>query len=151
MITTNKNDFIAYFQIINQLNAKSVLDIGMFLKSAGCVSRQACGLEIPGHVILDGIDLFPSIHIPVYEQIYNHIFPDENIPKRRYDLAILLNLWNHVPTERTIQLWLKALTCSTCILGNLEETLYFTKQGIPLNYQLIESGSTKYTLIKNQL
>ena len=77
MITTNKNDFIAYFQIINQLNAKSVLDIGMFLKSAGCVSRQACGLEIPGHVILDGIDLFPSIHIPVYEKIYNHIFGRE--------------------------------------------------------------------------
>ncbi|MBQ1194349.1 MAG: hypothetical protein IIX45_09585 [Lachnospiraceae bacterium] len=71
---TNQNDIFMYFEIINQTEPSSVLDIGMFLKRIGAVSRQCMGCEIDKNIVLEGIDFMGDISAPVYNTIYNTIY-----------------------------------------------------------------------------
>lgn len=151
MIINTDSDFIVYFDVIAQLKPSSILDIGMFLKSAGCVSRQASTKEIPENITLDGLDLFPSFHIPIYKRIYNHIYQPHEMPNHHYDLAVLLNLGQNVNEEQILKLWLKALTYADYLLTSQEDTLFVGKQGLPLTYQPLDVGDKKYAFIKNQL
>ncbi len=59
MILKNENDIYMYFETIEQLAPQRVLDIGMFLKRIGSVSRKVMDREVPAEVCLDGID-FPN-------------------------------------------------------------------------------------------
>lgn len=96
MILKNENDIYMYFETIGQLEPQRVLDIGMFLKRIGSVSRKVMDRELPAEVCLDGIDLFPQLQFPVWDTVYdvrvslNRFFaePKEN----RYDLAVFLGM-----------------------------------------------------------
>ena len=66
MILKNENDIYMYFETIEQLAPQRVLDIGMFLKRIGSVSRKVMDREVPAEVCLDGIDLFPQFQFPVW-------------------------------------------------------------------------------------
>jgi len=151
MIINTDSDFIAYFDVINQLKPGSVLDIGMFLKASGCVCRQASSKKIPENILLDGIDLFPAFQIPIYQKIYHHIYSANETPVQRYDLSTLLGLRQNVNDEQSLKLWLKALTYSDYILSDLEDVLFIGKQGVPLSYQPLDIGSKKYAFIQNKL
>lgn len=96
MILKNENDIYMYFETIEQLAPQRVLDIGMFLKRIGSVSRKVMDREVPAEVCLDGIDFFPDLQFPVWESVYNirygiDRFLEEN-KKRRYDLAVFLGM-----------------------------------------------------------
>lgn len=69
---TNQNDMYLYFEVIDRIEPNSILDIGMFLKRIGAISRQVMDKSINETVLLDGIDFMPDINIPVYSEIYNH-------------------------------------------------------------------------------
>lgn len=94
MILTNKNDMYIFFETIKQLEPANVLDLGMFLKRIGSISRKVKGSEVPETIGLDGVDFWQENKFPVWKNIYNHIFDAEqflnqNIEKK-YDLVILL-------------------------------------------------------------
>lgn len=90
----NKNDIFVFFEVIEQLEPHKVLDIGMFLKRIGSISRKAMESEVPEEIILDGIDVCPEMDFPVWQNIYNHIWEKEAFEKEpnkeMYDLKILL-------------------------------------------------------------
>lgn len=94
MIIQKENDAYVYFQIVKELQPTSVLDVGMFLKRTGSLSRQMMNCEIPREVWLDGVDFFPEVEFPIWEIIYNEIYCAEkfigmkNLPV--YELGILL-------------------------------------------------------------
>lgn len=94
MIIANENSIYIYYEVIQQLEAKSVLDVGMFLKRIGNVSRCAMEREIPEDVELEGIDFFPEFNLPVWKEIYHDVATYEVFSKKlltkTYDLAILL-------------------------------------------------------------
>lgn len=69
----NQNDMYLYFEIINQIEPDSIIDIGMFLKRIGAISRQVNGFFVPDNVVLDGIDIMPHLSVKVYEKIYDNI------------------------------------------------------------------------------
>ena len=58
MILKNENDIYIYFETIAQLEPKTILDVGMFLKRIGSVSRKAMDGGVPEDVRLDGVDFF---------------------------------------------------------------------------------------------
>lgn len=96
MILKNENDIYMYFETIGQLEPQRVLDIGMFLKRIGSVSRKVMDRELPAEVCLDGIDLFPQLQFPVWDTVYdvrvslNRFLAEPK--EKRYDLAVFLGM-----------------------------------------------------------
>jgi hypothetical protein len=67
-----------YFKVINDIQPKKVLDMGMLLKRAGALSRDIGNIEIDEGILLDGVDLLPEVDAGVYSTIYDHIFTTED-------------------------------------------------------------------------
>ena len=112
----NRNDMYLYFEVINQIEPAKILDIGMFLKRIGAVSRQAMSESVDGSVLLDGIDVMPEIKVDVYNHIYNHqktmdAFTEDvesaKVPfeEVRYELVVFLNVENYVSEEQEEKIW----------------------------------------------
>lgn len=96
MIIKNENSIYIFFQIIACLNPRLVLDMGMFLKRVGSVSRKIMGSEVPAAVQLDGVDFFPEVSFPIWNTLYNQTMTAERYFEmkndKRYDLIILLGI-----------------------------------------------------------
>ena len=58
-----------YFKVINDIQPKKVLDMGMLLKRAGALSRDIGNIEIDEGILLDGVDLLPEVDAGVYSGI----------------------------------------------------------------------------------
>ena len=101
-IITDKDLSYFYFEMIKSSGAQTVLDVGMFLKKMGTVSRQALGSGIGMNVKLYGIDTIPGIRLAVYDKIYDEIITekkfidygivDDNGKEKQFDVASLLSL-----------------------------------------------------------
>ncbi len=73
----NQNAVYLYFEIVRQIKPERIIDVGMFLKRIGAVSRQAMGMEIGRNVELCGIDAMPECSAGVYGTIYDRIWSIE--------------------------------------------------------------------------
>lgn len=99
---TSGDDIFFYFEIIKQLQPQSMLDVGMFLKRIGAISRQAMSMEISQDMFMYGIDFFPEVNLPIYNQVYNGILPKQifmansevikNDKSLHFDIAVLLSV-----------------------------------------------------------
>lgn len=100
----DKNIMYIFCEVINQLESESILDIGMFFKSIGGVSRQILGIEISDSIYITGVDTDKTNGLNVYSRVYNKIiskngicedkqrcYQDINQKVKKYDLAILLS------------------------------------------------------------
>ncbi len=101
---TDSNTMFCYFEMIEKLGAKSILDAGMFLKRIGAVSRQMAGVEINAEAVLCGIDFYPEIHLPIFAEVYNEIRTEKDfihcldndlecfacMKNNKFDLAVML-------------------------------------------------------------
>ena len=106
MYITNENDIFTYFSVINDICPTSIIDVGMFLKRIGAVSRQARGVEIIRDIKLDGIELFPNITTKVFDVIYDKIC-DMNFleTSTQYDLMMMLRTENILTQIETERIW----------------------------------------------
>lgn len=148
MILKNENDIYIFFETIGQLEPRSVLDIGMFLKRIGSVSRKVMNREAPKELQLDGVDAFPEIQFPVWDRIYDHRFDWESFCQGRvsgtYDLSVVLGLeglrakadiahimeWAagcaaYVLADRAAEQWIKLPSAWKVMDLQVEEDLYF--------------------------
>lgn len=93
MILKNENAIYMYYEVMEQLEPKSVLDMGMFLKRVGSVSRKIMNREIDKDIWLEGVDFFPEISFPVWENVYDSMTDAETYFSKgdhnRYDLTIV--------------------------------------------------------------
>lgn len=102
----NDNDIFVLFEVVKQTSPRSILDLGMFLKRIGAISRQVKDAEIPETVRLDAYTDTPQ-SLKVYEKVYNNIFLEE--PSFKYDLVIWMHL-NDVfsdDSQRTLLKWIQ--------------------------------------------
>lgn len=108
MIITNGTDIYVYFEVLHQLQPERVLDVGMFLKRIGAVSRAAMSCELPGGLVLDGIDAMPE-RIPVYGKIYDHIYENMDVWMQKsaadFDVAVMLDYGKWLPSAQRDRLW----------------------------------------------
>lgn len=93
MILKNENSIYMFYEAIEQLEPEKILDVGMFLKRTGAVSRKVMSREIPEDRRLTGIDFFPELTFPVWNMIYDQIETAESYYKKqdteKYDLAVV--------------------------------------------------------------
>lgn len=96
MILKNENSIYVFYEIVEQLEPASVLDIGMFLKRVGSVSRKIMDREVPAEVVLDGVDFFPEVSFPIWNTIYDRIETAEayfdRTEEKRYDLVTVFGI-----------------------------------------------------------
>lgn len=96
MILKNENSIYVFYEVIEQLEPESILDMGMFLKRVGSVSRKIMDREVPKEVVLDGVDFFPEVSFPIWNTIYNGIETAEEyfdrMDHKRYDLAAVFGI-----------------------------------------------------------
>lgn len=79
-----------YFKMIQEEPEGPILDIGMFLKRIGAVSRRVLDIEIPKTTVLNGVDAPGTPSFPVYEKIYDRILPSFVPEETRYALCFFL-------------------------------------------------------------
>ena len=141
MILKNENDIYLYFETIEQLEPKHILDVGMFLKRIGSVSRKVMDREVLADIRLDGIDFFPEKKFAVWECIYDSIIDAVSFLKDRreesYDLAVFLGTETLTQKPGFAETAEKAAKCVRYLLAdealpksrikelNLEGKLYF--------------------------
>lgn len=106
-LITNQNDIYVFFEIVKQIEPKSILDLGMFLKRIGNISRQTANEEISKEVTMDAVDYLEDMKIPVYETVYNGIYDEYTFlhSNKTYELAIMLRLGNVMDEEQEELLW----------------------------------------------
>lgn len=96
MIIKNENSIYIFFQMIEQIKPQSVLDMGMFLKRVGSVSRKIMGCEVQASIELDGVDFFPEVSFPIWKTIYNQTMTAERYFEmengKRYDVVTVLGI-----------------------------------------------------------
>lgn len=112
MVLTNRSAIYIYFDLIKQLEPKRILDIGMFLKRTGSVSRKMMARQVPESVILDGIDFFPEMNFPVWNNIYNRVLDEHSFFGRqmdgKYDCAFFLGMKEYPPGQGWLSSYLWA-------------------------------------------
>lgn len=161
-IIVNQNDIFVYFEMIKRNEPKSILDIGMFLKRIGAVSRQAMEYEIPQDIFLCGIDIFPEFGLSVYEMIFNKIntigeitneivelSKNKTMKGQKYDLTMLMRLSGVLLKEQEQMLWMYALTHSRLVFSDAQAADQMIKYGIINGY--IDVGvdeNHKYALVQ---
>ncbi len=108
----------AFFYAIEQKEPESVLDIGMFLRKIGSISREFGDKTIGDKVRLCGVDHGDETLFPVYRALYDDIldYPqfldDDKDASEHYDLALYLGMAQEqksVPDERLLD-WLRTRT-----------------------------------------
>lgn len=96
MVLANENDIYIFFEIIDQMEPRSILDMGMFLKRIGSISRKVMNREVAKGIWLEGVDFFTETRFPVWENVYDEMIDYEvffeSRSNRRYDLTILLGV-----------------------------------------------------------
>lgn len=86
---TDRDSFYFFFEAIKNTHPNSILDIGMFLKRIGALSRGILSYSIPEDILLDGVDCMPEVEVPIYHSIYNSICSLEDFltQKKRPDIS----------------------------------------------------------------
>ena len=88
----DKNIMYIFCEVINQLEPESILDIGMFFKSIGGVSRQILGIEISDSIYITGVDTDKTNGLNVYSRVYNKIISKNAVKIKSFLVSFLPKL-----------------------------------------------------------
>ena len=128
MILKNENDIYIYFETIEQLEPGNILDVGMFLKRIGSVSRKVMSREIPAYIQLDGVDFFPETSFQIWEKIYDSITDVSALYQKQDFEAVSEKAAKHTRyllADRNLKQWNKILPDEKIKELNLEEKKYY--------------------------
>lgn len=130
MIQKDVDSIVTYFDVANELEAVNILDVGMFLKRAGCLSRMALGRRLDEDVKLTGVDILPKVQLPAWNHVYDSVLDVESFLKSEddiyYDLAFLLGapgIMQHIPWKELTSKLAKCakIVVSDCMLEDWTE------------------------------
>jgi hypothetical protein len=151
-------DISFLLRTVEQISPQSILDIGMFLKRVGCISRHALDDEIDPNCILDGVDCMPDIQVPVYDVIYDHIMSLEDFLSqttvsgyqpfavRKYDLAAVIQPGGIIPPQNLAAMWEWISLNSRYAATNYFSRVYESIPNIRWHEEF-ESGGNSFSII----
>ena len=76
---TDKDVMYIYSEVINQMEPQKILDVGMFYKAIGAVSRRILEMEVPEDCYITGVETDSISGLNVYETIYDEIVLADDI------------------------------------------------------------------------
>lgn len=148
-IITDMDEVFFCFEMLKNLSPDRVLDIGMFLKRIGAVSRQAMSHGISPDIYLCGVDFFPQYSLPVYEKVYDEIWDRETFCEKtgQFDVALMLDVAEHLSGEEWQRLRVYLPQCVTGVLADMRTADCFLTQGIVSAYQPVAVGEKQFAWI----
>lgn len=152
---TDEDEIYYYFEMIKNIAPGSVLDVGMFLKRIGAVSRQARSCEIPCGVVLYGIDFFWERELVVYQKVYDRIitkrqfFEEEQLQwdSLCFDVAVMLETENYLKEQESQRLWSYVIKNAKSIMSDVAAAKKQVERGIIRGYYPVNIGSKNYAWI----
>ena len=84
----NNNIMYIFCEVINQLEPESILDVGMFYKSIGGVSRQILNADISRSIYITGVRTDEKDNLNVYNKVYDDIISMDDIVKKTIMMII---------------------------------------------------------------
>lgn len=152
---TDADEIYYYFEMINNITPQSILDVGMFLKRIGAISRQAMSCEIPGSVRLYGIDFFPEKEMAVYQNVYDEIvtkrqfFEKEKLPWETlgFDVAVMLETEECLEEEENQALWSYVLRNAKSIISDTAAAKKQVERRQIKGYYPVSVGTKSYAWI----
>lgn len=151
VIINNWNDIYTYFQVIRAYKPDSILDVGMFLKRTGCISRRTMSFEALEAVQLDGIDLFPEYQLNIYLDIYDHVYTVDNMnllpENKKYDMIIMLNTTDFISKEQENILFQYAIKHARYILTDMNFIENQIQNGMHVKYHDVTVENSQYALV----
>jgi hypothetical protein len=170
---TNKNDMFMNIEVLRQFEPESVLDIGMFLKRVGAISRSIEDWDISGTCLIDGVDFEPQVKADVYSRVYDDIETwqdfrgdcvsemeftggtDDNLTKfkdKKYTLAFLIGYEKFICGEDLNSLfkWISTHVEIVAIAGKFEnvEVLISKLGSAVVDVELLKLGDVECELIR---
>lgn len=121
MILKNVESIVTFFDVAEEIEAESILDVGMFLKRSGCVSRMACGRRMDEKVRLTGVDILPTVQFPVWEHVYDRIVDVSdflNTDDTSYDLAFVFGAAGVMHAISWKELTVKLSKCAKVVVSD---------------------------------
>ncbi len=125
-MVSNTNTMYVFCEVMEQLEPQRMLDIGMFYKAIGGVSRSILDREVPPECNITGVDFCDTKGLCVYKKIYDEIVDENTFLSidsskqesfnnfKKFDLAVILS--DAVPDDRKSELIKKAMQLSSCVL-----------------------------------
>lgn len=161
---TNSNAMFCYFEMIQKLGAKSVLDAGMLLKRIGAVSRQMAGVEVGADILLCGIDMCSEIYLPICWDIYSEIITGDDfinrlqdhiecfacMEGRKFDLAVMLESDHILDESKKIKITEYFMQKADGILTDESIGKWMTGRGMLKGYYPVSIESSRYAWIPVQ-
>lgn len=154
---TDSDMMFFYFEMIQNSKPHTVLDVGMFLKRIGTVSRHAMSAEISEDIVLCGVDLFPEYEMPVYEEVYHEIMPRDRFFRehagfscmngRTFDIAVMLDVERHLDRDEQEALWSYVSQAAECIMTDARMGDRLTAEHRIRGYYPVSVGNSKYAWI----
>lgn len=156
-IITDADMIFFYLSMLDYLKPKRVLDIGMFLKRAGFVSRQAMSMEISREIMLHGVDVFPEYPLGIYGIIYDAVLDRETflkeidryaaMPENRFDVAVLLGMEGILSREEEEKLYPHLLRLSRGVMTEVETAKRLIGSKAANGYQPVSTGTKQFAWV----
>lgn len=70
---TDEDVMYVYSEVISQIEPQKMLDVGMFYKAMGCISRQILDMKVSENCYITGVETDSMSGLNVYRTIYNEI------------------------------------------------------------------------------
>lgn len=154
---TDADMIFFYMSMLDYLKPKRVLDIGMFLKRAGFISRQAMAMEISEEIVLCGVDVYPKDPLGIYERIYSQVIDRDTFfnemerylsaPEYRFDTAVLLGTGGILSEEEEKRLFPGLLCLSRGVMTEVETAGRFIRLGAAAGYQPVSTGMKEFAWV----
>lgn len=154
---TDADMIFFYMSMLDYLKPKRVLDIGMFLKRAGFISRQAMAMEISEEIVLCGVDVYPEYPLELYERIYHQVTDKDTFlsgierylsdPEYRFDAAVLLGIGGILSAEEEKRLFPGLLRLSRGVMTEVETAGRFIWLGAVAGYRPVSTRTKEFAWI----
>lgn len=148
-IITDMDEVFFCFEMLKNLSPKRVLDIGMFLKRIGAVSRQAMSHGISPDIYLCGVDFFSQYSLPVYEKVYDEIWDREIFCENtgHFDVALMLDVAGYLSEQEWQRLGAYLPRHVKGVLADVQTAECLIRQGTVSAYQPVAVDGKQFAWI----
>lgn len=148
-IITDMDEVFFCFEMLKNLSPNKVLDIGMFLKRIGAVSRQAMSHGISPDIYLCGVEFFSQYNLPIYEKVYDEIWDRETLCEKNehFDVALMLDVAEYLSGREWQRLGVYLPQCVTGVLADMRTANCFLAQGVVSAYHPVAVGGKQFVWI----
>lgn len=136
---TDKEIMYAFCEIIEQLEPERIIDVGMFFKSVGVVSRTILDGHISEDYYIAGVDTNSQTGLNVYKVIYDNIVELNKIDDylkdcKKFKLAVFLS--DIIPEENKRELFDKISKVSSYMLIYAKDAIYIQEDLKAINLNM---------------